>query len=1516
MDDLAGQIIKNYEIRERIGIGGFGSVYRAYQPIVDREVAIKIILPQYANQAHFIRNFENEARLIAKLEHIHIVPLFDFWRDPTGAFIVMRLLRGGSLQDSIKKDGPWSIESSATLLEQMASALAIAHRHGVVHQDIKAANILLDEEGNAYLTDFGIAKDLTQNKMPNADGEGGEEEVLHGSPEYMSPEQILRSPVDARSDIYSLGVVMYEVLTGKKPFQSKDDEELIRQQLYDSLPPLQGLRPDLPELFNVVIQRATDKNPRRRYTTPVNMAENFRQFADLSKNGGTAVPIAPPPAERVSAKEINIAELLAEPVNPYKGLRAFQETDSADFFGRDKLIEGLHQRVRADAGVAQGLSRFLAVVGPSGSGKSSVVKAGLIPRLRSQNDAWYIGEMTPGAHPMQELETVLLRVAQENDIPITQMLRSGPDGLARAIDATLGTVFEEMILLIDQFEEVFTMVADEGERRHFMDILRQAVLVEDSRLRIIVTLRADFYDRPLMYSGFGELMQKRTEVVLPLSAEELEAAIVKPAERVGLTLEEGLVSEIINEVVGQPGTLPLLQYALTELFANKRGNTLTLKSYRDSGGVSGAMTRRADELYLMMTPEIRMVAEQVFLRLVSLGEGTEDTRRRAMLSELLSMEGDRNVIQNVIDTFGKRRLLAFDIDPRTRAPTVEIAHEALIRTWMQLREWLNTNRDALRQQRQLATATTEWLSSNRDGSFLATGARLAQFEMLLGHSVVALNVDEQTYLNSSMQKRERARLRLVMFIASLAFIAFIAVIAAIFAFSSQQREEAARKVATSRELAITALTNTTQLDLAALLSLESYLTADTFEARDTLLTVLQREQYFTANLHAYMHGHTGNVRTVAVSPDGTRIATGGQDNTVRLWDTTTYQPVGTPLIGHGDWINKVVFSPDGNLVASGSSDDTIRLWATATGQPVGEPLVGHIGHIWGLAFSPDGTRLASASDDDTIRLWDVVSGGQIGDALVGHEGDVLAVAFRPDDTMLVSGGADDVVRRWDVALESETFGQQMGEPLVGHTDWVRSVAFSPDGRLIASGGSDRVPRLWAASAGLLLDTQFSQLAGAIRDITFNTAGNALITGSEDPNNAIVIWDIATSLVRDTWNMPDTSQVWGVALNPDNTMMVTASENPAALIWDLRDSVRLGKMLRVGAEGESTLPFTHVAFDSSGQEIVALSNDLNDDQGDAFIERWQVADKEGANSTENVVMQTLPRTVTAAAFSPDKTVLATASLDGDVLFTAVQTGQPIGQPFRMPNEDVRSLAYSADGNILAVGLGTGAIRLWQNNGGAWVAIERQFTGHIDRVTALAFSPDGTMLASGSRDSTVRLWRVTTGDSVGDVTPVTVNDEAVISLAFSPDGTLLASGDRDNTLTIWDVETFSPLYTEDAHTNWVTSVAFSPDGQLLASASLDQTLILWDMSDPGSLRQLGERLTGHFAGVNHVVFSPDGNALASVADNQTAIVWQLNIEHWMHEACTFANRNLTPEEWTIYLRDLPYHATCSPGSASVS
>ncbi|WP_420643885.1 protein kinase domain-containing protein [Candidatus Leptofilum sp.] len=528
-------------------------------------VTQNLITPRrkYADDPDFIRRFEAEAQTIARLEHPYIVPLYDYWREASGAFLVMRLLRGGNLLTSLE-GGPWEVKPTIRLLDQISSALAIAHRQGIVHRDIKPANILFDEAGNAYLSDFGIAKQMTRNLQLTA--EGG----ILGTPDYVSPEQLRNEPVGAPTDLYSLGAVLYEMLTGERPFPNIPVALLIKKQLEEPIPLISASRPDLPEQIDGVIQRATAKQPTDRYPSALAMAKAFRQAALGIGNGQEILMDT-----AVSSDLGHSIPTLNEISNPYKGLRAFQEADAADFYGRDSIVAQLTTHLAE--------SRFLAVVGPSGSGKSSLVKAGLIPALRQDaipgSDHWFVAEMAPGTHPLEELELALLPIAVNPPPDLIEPMKKDERGLLRTIRRILPNEENaQLLLVIDQFEELFTLVDNDNRRLHFLKSLLAALNAPHSQLRVVVTLRADFYDRSLLFQPIANLFKQHTEIVLPLNQEELTWAIREPAHHVGVKLEDSVITAIVSDVIDQPGALPLMQYALTELFEARTNQVMTLST--------------------------------------------------------------------------------------------------------------------------------------------------------------------------------------------------------------------------------------------------------------------------------------------------------------------------------------------------------------------------------------------------------------------------------------------------------------------------------------------------------------------------------------------------------------------------------------------------------------------------------------------------------------------------------------------------------------------------------------------------------------------------------------------------------------------------------------------------------------------------------------------------------------------------------------------------------------------------
>ena len=1470
MNDLSGQTVKGYELHEMIGAGGFGAVYRAYQPLIKRDVAMKIILPEFANHPEFIRRFEFEAQLVARLEHIHIVPLYDYWREPDGAFLIMRWLRGGSLRSHLK-EGPLPIETVVHIVDQIGSALGSAHRRGVVHRDIKPDNILFDDEGNAVLADFGIAKDLRAAAYGETDTI--DEGALTGSPFYLAPEQAQSRAITPQTDLYSLGIVIYEMLVGQPPFAGDQGlMAILLHHINDPVPSVLAKRPDLPREVDVVVQRATAKDPASRYLDANSMATDFRRALVASPKtveGGPLVIDNSAPLDEVLiiTKPISASTLIivptAEIVNPYKGLQPFEEADAEDFFGREMLIEKLLERLQEPGDI----NRFLAVIGPSGSGKSSVVKAGMIPALRRgalpNSDRWYVAEMIPSTDPFRELASALLGVAVDPPENLIERLRSDENALVDLVGEILPPGDKtELLLFIDQFEEVFTLLEDEAARAHFLNVLLMAIAQPESRIRIIITLRADFYDRPLLYPGFGEMVRRRNDVVLPLVADEMREAIIGPAERVGMTVESGLVAAIVAEIAAQPGALPLMQYALTEVFERREGTVLTLKAYHESGGVLGALARRAEELF-QQTPEAGQEAmRQVFLRLVTLGEGTDDTRRRAMQHELMGLVEDENVVNDVINALGRYRLLTFDHDPDTRAPTVAVAHEALIREWKRLRSWLDESREDILLQRRLATANEEWSKLNRDASFLASGARLQQFESLAARGTIALTPDELDYVRASVQRREaieaeeraraereaalekrsRQRLRALVIGASIAavittILALLALVARQDAVSQRknadrQRTIAERSAVVSDSLALSASAQTELVshnnDLAIALSLQANQITDPPVESQRILA----QTAFSPGARRVFTGHDTYVFGVAYSPDGTMAVSGDYNATLFLWDVKTgeiirkYGPDNpdTPEVeGHSSFIRTVAYSPDGKTFLSGAMDSSLILWDVETGailrqfgpdNPDTPEIEGHAKPVRGAAISPDGTQALSASDDYTAILWDLQTGAiihQFGPdnpdtpEVEGHAERVRGAAISPDGKYGLTGSYDTTIILWDL---------QSGDLVriyTGHEDKVATVAFSPDGKTFLSGSADRTLRQWDVESG----AELLRLQG-----------------------------------HGTW-------VKSVAYSPDGRQALSASDDSTVRLWNLETG---DEMLRFTGHTDFV---EQAVFSPDGYQVLSAS-------GDGTLRLWDLT-----NGAEVRRYRGHTQGVLSLAISPDGKTALTGSFDTTVRIWDVATGQQISE-FDKHSAFVDPLIFNPDGTLAVSADASGTDPESATDDPVWMwdiatgEIVKQFVGHKDWVLSAAFSPDGASLVTGAKDNTAIVWNVDTAEAVLTLVRTDADpnaDQWVNAVAYSPDGSQIATGTQDNLIILYDAATGAEIRRLEGHDSSVNSLQYSNDGQMILSASDDTTIRLWTVATGDTIRTL----QGHTASVQGALFSPDNTLISSISYDGTIRLW---------------------------------------------
>jgi WD40 repeat protein len=638
-----------------------------------------------------------------------------------------------------------------------------------------------------------------------------------------------------------------------------------------------------------------------------------------------------------------------------------------------------------------------------------------------------------------------------------------------------------------------------------------------------------------------------------------------------------------------------------------------------------------------------------------------------------------------------------------------------------------------------------------------------------------------------------------------------------------------------------------------------------------------------------LQGHTASVKIATFSPDGLRIVSASNDNTLRLWDAITFQPIGPPIRGHLKSVSDVSFSHDGRHVISTSDDESVRVWDVGgfASKLLGLPFQGHTDTVQTVAFSSDGQRVVSGSSDQTLRLWDAATGRPIGQPLRGHTGSVYSVAFSPDGKRIVSTSADQTLRLWDA-----TNGKPIGEPLVGHDDVVYSATFSPDGRQIVSASADNSLRLWDAMTGRAIGEPLRGHTSAVISADFSPDGLRIVSASDD--RTVRLWDARTAQPIGEPLQGHDDKVRSATFSPDGDRIVSASADRTLRLWDAKTGRAIGEPLKGHTDSVNT-----VAFSPYGRQIVSTSEDGTLRLWDAATGQplgeplqghaAQVASAVFSPDGRSIVSGSVDRTiriwdvrtresrawplashtdaVTSAAFSPDGKRIVSASSDRTLRLWDAMNGQPIGDPLQGHKDEVTSVAFSPDGKRIVSASADRTLRLWDAANGK--PIGDPLRGHSNIVYSAAFSPDGKHIVSASADKTVRLWDATNGQPIGD--PLLGHEKDVTSAAFSPDGKRIVSTSADHTLRLWDAtngkQIGGPL---QGHGGEVTSAAFSRDGKSIVSASVDQTLRLWDATT-GKPIEHHPLLKGHADRVNNVAFSPDGRFIVSASNDKTLRLW---------------------------------------------
>lgn len=1234
---------------------------------------------------------------------------------------------------------------------------------------------------------------------------------------------------------------------------------------------------------------------------------------------------------------------------PYRGWAPLEEADAAVFFGRDaeilRALDVLRGMRRSE------INSLFVVLGPSGTGKSSFLRAGLLPRLRREDRRFVVcdivrpernaligesglaqaivgtrrafGMSVPSLGDVKaaclsaDVERIAGWFEDVRDRAAQQLLDRDEDG-----DPTESSVAPTLVLPLDQAEELFS--ADAGENAEIFLKLLAAVTARCNQggvgLLVAATIRTDRYEVMQTHPALAGMPAVLFDELKPMPPTQFKEVIVGPAERASesaapLRVSPDLVDRLLADAGQGADTLPILALTLSRLYTDY-GSTgeLTVEQYETLGGMRRVVQTEIDEV-LSSDPQQR-TAELAALRaafipwLATVNPDNDQPMRRVARSADLPAES-----RPLIDALVSKRLMVKDI--RDGQTVVEVALESLLRQWDELAGWLREERKRLKDADDVERAAGSWAANDGDPAWLLSGTRLTEAEALAaapgfqqrltGSSsyLAASRAAENQRLAEAEEQRQaeirnaqdrqataeahattlRKRSRVLRAVLALtAVVAVVAVLAGVSFFRASGQAQSRFEEATAQRLVTEA---TAMLDGSRpggdSQAFQQLLAARRISAAPDDAAIYNA---VTKTMDTVKIINTPDfVNGIAVSPDGTEVASAGSDGTIRIWELNTGRPVGEPFTGHDGAVWSVAFSPDGKMLVSAGNDHTVRRWDTRSHKQIGDPMTGHDDVVRSVAFSPDGATVVSGSFDRTARLWDAHRGTPIGNPLRGHKGWVFAVAFSPDGRRVATGGYDHTVGVWDVAT-----GLPVAPLRQVDTGPVNAVAYSPNGRLLLSGSQFGDLMIWNPDTGLPVGPAAGVTSNVI-GLGFSRDGKTLAIGSAD--NMVLLFDPAQPEAEPVRLSGHESAVFGVAFTPDGRI-VSGSRDTTVRVWN-------GTRRQPMYQDQQVL---QLAFSPDGKNVASAG------LGSDPLSVWDVGTRTGqpvpGAETEKAAM--------SVGYSRSGDRLVAGLVDGRALMWDTATMKTVGPPLTLPGTDpAYAVAFSPDGSKVAV-LQSNALDSTAEGAGrhGLVTFHDAKTGepvpgemHLGGAAVnLVYTPDGTKLVTAGTSGYLQIWDSSSNAPIGEPFAFP-QDVGIASIDVSPDGKLVATGAADSGIRFWDIASGKPVGQNlVGHSGGVNAVRFSPDGTLLASAGMDKTIRLWDVR---TRQPYGQPLTGHDAAVGALAFSPDGKTLVSGSRDKTLRTWPAAADP--ADLCDKLAQNMSHAQWNTWVSpEIDYVTAC--------